>query len=151
VTRIHFLHGARDRHQAAVAWLAQRSQNGLPALVYLPDQELLAQLDRLLWTHTATGFIPHCHVGDPLQTETPIVLTTNIDTIASASPGPFALDRCLVNLTNDVPPGFSRFEELIEIISMDNNDRLPGRERFRFYRERGYDLQSVDISNGIPA
>ncbi len=151
MTRIHFLHGARDRHQAAVAWLAQRSQSGLPALVYLPDQDQLAQLDRLLWTHTATGFIPHCRAGDPLQTETPIVLATDIDAVAITTPGQFALDQCLVNLANDVPPGFSRFEELIEIISMDNNDRLPGRERFRFYRERGYDLQSVDISNRMPA
>ena len=151
MTRIHFLHSARDRHQAAAAWLAQRCQNGLSALVYLPDQELLGQLDRLLWTHAATGFIPHCHVSDPLQSETPIVLATDIDVISGATPGRFTLDRCLVNLANDVPPGFSRFEELIEIISMDNNDRLPGRERFRFYRERGYDLQSIDISNGIPA
>jgi DNA polymerase-3 subunit chi len=47
-----------------------------------------------------------------------------------------------VNLSNEIPPGFSRFQQLIEIISIDDEDRLPGRERFRFYRERGYPLEN---------
>ena len=33
--------------------------------------------------------------------------------------------------------------------SVEDEDRLPGRERFRFYRERGYPLQNSDISGGI--
>lgn len=143
MTRIHFLHGARDRYQAAVAWLEQRSRRGLTALVYLEREEDLTLLDRLLWTQSALGFIPHCRLGDRLQTETSIVLTSDIENIHQSN--------CLVNLTNDVPPGFSRFEELVEIISIDDSDRLPARERFRFYRERGYDLQNIDISGGIPS
>lgn len=39
--------------------------------------------------------------------------------------------------------------ELIEIVSVEDTDRLPGRERFRYYRERGYPLETSDISGGI--
>lgn len=143
MTRIHFLHGARDRYQAAVAWLAQRSQSGLSALVYLNGVEDQTLLDRLLWTQSALGFTPHCHLGDQLQKETPIVLATDIENIPQ--------NNCLVNLSNAIPPGFERFDELVEIISIDDNDRLPGRDRFRFYREHGHDLQNIDISRGLPA
>jgi DNA polymerase IIIc chi subunit len=51
-------------------------------------------------------------------------------------------DDCLLNLSDEIPPGFSRFRQLIEIVSVDDADRLPGRERFRFYRERGYPLEN---------
>jgi hypothetical protein len=44
----------------------------------------------------------------------------------------------LVNLGGDLPPGFSRFDRLIEIVGTDETDRIPARERFKFYRDRGY-------------
>lgn len=119
----------------------QRSQGNLPALVYFASQEAMDRFDRLLWTLSSIGFIPHCRAGNRLETETPITLTTSVD--------PIPQDLCMLNLSNEVPPGFSRFQELVEIVSIDDADRLPGRERFRFYRERGYDLQNVDISKGI--
>lgn len=143
MTRIHFLHGARDRYQAAVAWLAQRSHGGLSALVYLADAEDQILLDRLLWTQSALGFTPHCRLGDRLQEETPIILATDIGHIPRRD--------CLLNLSNDIPPGYDRFDELVEIISIDDSDRLPGRDRFRFYRDHGHELQNVDISGGLPA
>lgn len=120
-----------------------RSQSNLPTLVYFASQEAMDRFDRLLWTQSSIGFIPHCRAGNQLEAETPITLTTTVDAIPQ--------DLCMLNLSNEIPPGFSRFQELVEIVSIDDADRLPGRERFRFYRERGYDLQNVDISNGIPA
>lgn len=126
----------------ATQWLKNRYEQKLPVWVYADNESTLDQLDRLLWTETNTGFIPHCRAGDTLQTQTPIILANSTDGSSQ--------DQCLLNLANEVPPGFSRFDELVEIISTDDHDRLPGRERFRFYRERGYDLRNVDISNGLP-
>lgn len=141
MTQISFFHGARDRLQAVATWLTRASSEGRQVLVYVPAGERSEQLDRLLWTHPATGFVPHCRTGDPMAAETPILLAAELDNPPQ--------DNCLLNLSNEVPPGFSRFQQLIEIISVEDEDRLPGRERFRFYRERGYPLENRDISGGM--
>lgn len=141
MTQISFFHGARDRLQAIAAWLVRAGSEGRQVLVYVPTGERSEQLDRLLWTLPATGFVPHCRASDPMAAETPILLAAELDNPPQ--------DNCLLNLSNEVPPGFSRFKQLIEIISVEDEDRLPGRERFRFYRERGYPLENRDISGGI--
>jgi DNA polymerase-3 subunit chi len=53
----------------------------------------------------------------------------------------------LVNLRADWPPFFGRFERLVEIVSVDDEDRQQGRERFKFYRDRGYALRIHDMSD----
>lgn len=140
MTQITFLHGAHDRLLAVATWLGNACSQGQRVLVYAPADGIGARLDHLLWTHPATGFTPHCHAGHELTAETPVVLTTTLDQPPH--------DECLLNLSDEVPPGFSRFEHLVEIISTADADRLPGRERFRFYRERGYPLDARDIAEG---
>lgn len=138
MTKITFLHGARDRIQAASAWIASTSSKGMRILVFAPLEKQREMLDRLLWTRTATGFTPHCNAGSPLSNETPVIIAASLDQLPHG--------ECLLNLSDDIPPGFGRFQHLTEIVSSADSDRLPGRERFRFYRERGYPLESRDIA-----
>lgn len=137
MTRITFLHGATDRARAAATWLASRAGAAERVVVYVPNPAALDALDRLLWTESGTGFIPHCRADSPLATDTPILLAPALDTVTD--------DHCLVNLSDEVPPGFGRFGELVEIISTEDAVRLPGRERFRHYRDHGYALTNVDL------
>jgi len=141
VTRIEFLHDAPDRIAAAAEWLRRAWQKRLPVLVYVPERQTADQLDRLLWTQPATGFLPHCGAESSLAAETPIILADNLERLPQ--------DRCLLNLGNELPPGFSRFEELVEIVSTADADRLPARERFKFYRERGYAIEARSIAAGV--
>lgn len=141
MTQVTFLHGARDRLQAVAAWLASAGTEHKPVLVYVPASERNGELDRLLWTQPPTGFTPHCRADDKLAAETPIVLASVLEDPCH--------DGCLLNLSDEIPPGFSRFRQLIEIVSVHDRDRLAGRERFRFYRDRGYPLEARDISGGI--
>ena len=50
----------------------------------------------------------------------------------------------LVNLHAEPPPFFSRFERLAEIVGVDDA-AAAGRERYKFYRERGYELRAHDM------
>ena len=134
MTKVFFYHGARDRLQAAAAWLSQAFLKRQSVLIYAPDGATAEKIDRLLWTTPATGFLPHCRADSPLAAQTPILIVGNLDTLPQ--------EERLLNLSNVVPPGFSRFTELIEIVSGDEADRLPARDRFKFYRDRGYDLES---------
>lgn len=141
MTRVSFFHGANDRIQAACAWITARPKPAEKLLVYAPDPVLAERLDRQLWIQPPTGFVPHCRAASPLAGETPIVIVDRIDP-AQATP-------CLLNLSDEVPNGFASFDELIEIVSSDDVVRLPARERFKFYRERGYDLLNKDVSGGF--
>jgi DNA polymerase-3 subunit chi len=69
---------------------------------------------------------------------TPIILDHNAE--------PVVHEQVLVNLCDEPPPIFSRYERLIEIVSLEDGDRERGRARFRFYRERGYDIRTHDLS-----
>lgn len=144
MTKVLFCHGAPDRFQAASAWLTQFAKqcgsldNFAQAMVYVPEAETEARIDRLLWTQPATGFLPHCRADSPLAAETPVLITASVD----AAP----THEVLLNLSNELPPGFSRFESLVEVISNDDAVRLPARERVKFYRDRGYEIQFRDLS-----
>ena len=52
----------------------------------------------------------------------------------------------LVNLHPAPPPFFSRFERLAEIVGTDEADAAAGRERWKFYKERGYELRPHNLS-----
>lgn len=140
MTRVLFLHGAADRLQAAAQWLRLAWQTRQPVLVYVPDSTLAEQLDRLLWTQPQLSFVPHCPADSPLAAETPIVLTAALDAPLH--------EQCLLNLSNALPPTFSRFERLVEVVSLDEAERAAARERARFYRDRGYPVDYQDVSRG---
>ncbi len=140
MTRIQFLHDAPDRVAAAAEWLREAWLTRRPVMVYVPERQTSEQLDRLLWSQPATGFLPHCGAESSLAAETPVILTTNLDHPPH--------DGCLLNLADELPPGFSRFEELVEIVSTADTVRLPARERFKFYRERGYAIEARSIAAG---
>jgi len=138
MTSILFLSNASNRLHAAAAWLAAAWQERKAVLVFAPERDVAERLDHLLWTQHATGFLPHCRADSPLAAETPILIADNLDRLPQ--------DRCLLNLSNEVPPGFSRFEQLVEIVSIDDRDRVPARDRFRFYRERGYAMDTRNVA-----
>jgi len=138
LTQVFFYHGASDRIAAACALLTGAYAKKKPMLVYALEAEVASSLDRMLWTQPALSFVPHCRADATLAGETPILLTDRLDDPAQES--------CLLNLSNDLPPTFSRFEHLVEIVSIDDTDRLPARERFKFYKDRGYEIQSLDLT-----
>jgi DNA polymerase III subunit chi len=139
VTRIDFYVGARDRIDVACRLAAKAVQAKTRLIVYAPDETVLAKIDRLLWTQSAIGFIPHCMSHDPLASETPVLLARNID-----SP---PVDDVILNLADACPPTFARFQRLLEIVSQDDADKAAARERFRFYRDRGYRIETHNLSD----
>ena len=52
----------------------------------------------------------------------------------------------LINLGDEVPLGFERFERLIEIVAVDDHGRMTARQRWKHYLALGYDLKQHDLS-----
>ena len=59
---------------------------------------------------------------------------------------PEGLNQVLINLDMAVPLFFSRFERVVEIVNQDEIQRQQARERFKFYRDRGYDLHTHNLN-----
>jgi len=138
MTQIDFYTQVEDKLKTACRLAAKAAGLGLRAVVYCPDGETVQYIDRLLWTTPPTGFVPHCRPENPLATLTPVI-------VAEAA-GPLPHDEVLVNLRVEWPPFFSRFQRLVEIVSRDEGDRAGARERYRFYRDRGYEIRTHDLS-----
>jgi DNA polymerase-3 subunit chi len=134
VTKVSFYYDAEDRLAAAIVWLQQACLARRRVVVYAPEPAQADALDRALWVRQATGFFPHCRADSPLADVTPVVIAAQLDHVPH--------DECLLNWSDEVPPAFSRFAQLIEIVGSAADERLPARDRFKFYRDRGYELQS---------
>jgi DNA polymerase-3 subunit chi len=100
----------------------------------LAELARLQALDEQLWTFSPLDFVPHCMAGTPLAAQTPIVLTTSLDDVPH--------HQVLLNLGATVPAQFARFERLLEVVGNAHDELVAGRERYRFYRDRGYALNN---------
>lgn len=137
MTRIDFYHDAPDKLQTAARIVAKAFGQGQRVLLFAPDRALAERIDRLLWSQPPTGFLPHCRDDSPLAAETPVLISGRLD--------PIAHEEVLINLDAAVPPGFSRFQRLIEIVGRDEADKAPARERYRFYLDRGYAISRHNL------
>lgn len=138
MTRVEFHFGAPSRLDYARRLLRKAASRGA-AVAVTADAAALRELDADLWTHTATDFIPHCSASAPVPVleATPIVLCE--------SPARSPHHGVLLNLGDTVPEGFERFERLIEVVSLDEDDRQRARQRWMHYKARGYELHREDL------
>ena len=98
----------------------------------------LLQLDDLLWTFRAGSFLPHAVEDGEDRGESPVLLGHNRE--------PRNSHDVLVNLSNEVPPFFSHFNRVAELVGGNDAQRTEARERYRFYKDRGYTLKTHEIS-----
>ncbi|HSH28495.1 MAG TPA: DNA polymerase III subunit chi [Thiohalobacter sp.] len=92
------------------------------------------ELDELLWTFRAGSFLPHGLAEDADPATTPILVGHDRE--------PAEHTDLLINLAPQVPAFFSRCMRLAEIVDQEAGRLAGGRERYRFYQERGYPLHS---------
>ena len=96
------------------------------------------KLNDLLWTYRAGSFVPHQRFEPSNEQDCP-VLIGHVD-------APEGINEVLINLDAAVPMFFSRFERVVEIVNQDETLRQQARDRFTFYRDRGYDLHTHNLS-----
>lgn len=132
MTRIDFHSKVAEKVHYACR-LVRKARAAGCQVVILAERADIASLDAALWTFSEQDFLPHVRAGDPLASQTPIILT---DSDNSELPH----HQILINLTAAMPAHFARFERLIEIVSNDETDMAAGRERYSAYKQRGYPL-----------
>ena len=137
MTKIDFYTGTTDKLRTACQLSHKAMQSGLRVLLHTPDEATTEALDKLLWHYPATAFIPHCRNHEAESATMPVVLGHQGEN--------FPHSELLISLHTACLPFFSRFERVIEIVSQDADDARMGRERFGFYRDRGYEMRHFDL------
>lgn len=119
--------------------LAEKAHSqGLKIYINTQNEQQTESLNSLLWTYKQDSFLPHEIAVKDSRTEAPIMLGHGIEPEQS-----FGL---LINLDYEVPLYFSQFERLAELVNQNEQVKAKGRERFRFYKDREYQINSHDMS-----
>lgn len=98
------------------------------------------QLDESLWTFSAGSFVPHRRLAG---SEADSIVEPVV--IGHQQEPPEAGWDVMINLAEQVPDFFSRYRRVAEVVDGNQQRRDQGRERFRFYRERGYELRTHNL------
>jgi len=108
--------------------------------IYSRARNLLCDMDDKLWDFRALSFVAH-----RLLPESHIAGTDDDDPVLLSSDLPGNDRTVLINLDDEVPTFFSRFERTLEIVNKDSAIQEAGRSRYRFYKTRGYPLQHHNL------
>ena len=141
MTSIDFYFNAEDPLQVACRLAGKALAQKKRLLIYAPQPEMASRIDKMLWTWPAVGFVPHCAPHDPLAAHTPVLIAADAETPPSVLPS----CELLLNLGEECPPHFERFERLLEVVSPAEDHRKAARARYRHYQERGYKIASHDL------
>jgi DNA polymerase-3 subunit chi len=136
VTKVDFYTGSEDKLRTACQLSQKAMQNGLRVLLHVPDEAMASQLDKLLWHFPPTAFMPHCRSHETEAAAMPVVIGCDET---------FPHSELLISLHNECLPFFSRFERVIEIVGLDDGDAKLGRDRYKFYKDRGYEMRHFDL------
>ena len=135
MTRVEFFFNVEDKLKKLVELSEQAVEKNLRLTILMRDETAAQTAQQYFWQQSAV-FLPNCGTTDVLAKQAPII----IDCHADAS----IQDDVLISLQHPQPTIFSRFKRLIEIVGTDEADKVLARSRYKFYRDRGYEIRSYD-------
>lgn len=94
-------------------------------------------LDDLLWTFNQGSFLPHDIANQGSKPNAPITI--------GFQDAPQIDCDVMINLSEEIPSFFSRFTRVAEVVDRTADARSQARERYRFYRDRGYTLDTHEL------
>jgi len=152
MARIDFHSNVSDKLEYACRltrkiWRATAVGEPVRNIVMVGEKADLEKLDELLWTFSATDFLPHCFIDDEAAIDTPIVLTDHfLSPALTQLPHADVLIHLGMRMPQDVPGLLARFPRVVEVVTINEAERLAGRERYKAYRDLGHELHNFDQS-----
>lgn len=136
MTRIEFYFNADSKSRAACQLVARALERRLRVLIYAPDETVARGVEEALRALPAI----HSALGPESGEAAPVLISGEADAASH--------DEVLLNLHDGAPRHFSRYRQVIEVVARAEDDRQAARERFRYYRDRGYAIRHYDMALG---
>ncbi len=111
-------------------------------LVQLDTQEQAKEFDELLWAYRDSSFIPHNLLGEPDTEKSGENCPVHITFGEQHQPPHFDV---LVNLAAEIPSTFARYKRVLEVVIQQDDVLETTRNHYRFYKERGYPINNIDM------
>lgn len=146
MTKVNFykVQGDLEAVLALTCRLVERAwQQDTEVLIHTDDEQTALRLSDTLWDWSASSFLPHRlqAIGpEKIQLHAGPADTDDVEEIIGEQHG------LLVNLAEQTPRWFARFDILCEFVHGDEALLTSKRDRYRFYKDRGYPLQYHDMS-----
>jgi DNA polymerase III subunit chi len=140
MTRIEFYFNVADKQQAVADLVQSAIVKRRQIMLFATGEKMASDVSVSLWQNKPESFLPHVQLNHLHAPVTPVVIGLQGNDLAPD----LMQDDMLINLTIREPGFFSRFTQLVELVSEDEQDKLAARARFKFYRDRGYEIKSID-------
>ncbi len=127
-----------DRYQLACRIVDKAWKQGRRVYLHTNSEAESRRIDQLLWTYQEESFLPHGLLKDSAPDTNPVLIGHDEEAGSEHD--------VLINLATHVPSFFSRFERVAELVDNDPTVRTEGRGRYKLYRDRGYTLNTHNIS-----
>ncbi len=139
MTQVDFYFNAPDLMRVAQKLIA-KALAAQPTVVVAGDEASVAAFDAYLWRFDATSFVPHALAGSQGAQHAPVLL------LSGAAEVPRSHYDLLINIGPQVPELAARFTRVLELVGEDEASKVAGRERFSYYKQRGYPMKAVDLT-----
>lgn len=138
MTRIDFYFNVSNKPQVLADLVQTALTKRRQVTIYVADESSAASISAGLWQQKPESFLPNVAANHAAAAQTPVVI--HWQEIALQQ------DELLINLTPNQPAFFSRFTHLVELVGDDEQDKIAARARFKFYRDRGYEIKSINYA-----
>jgi DNA polymerase III subunit chi len=144
MTRIDFYFNVADKHQI-IEDLVQSALSKRRQVTIFTDNKIMADKVSVdLWQNKPESFLPNVPANHFLVAQTPVVIHWHENQLFQ--------DDMLINLTTNEPVFFSRFTQLVELVSDVEVEKIAARQRYKFYRDRGYEIKNFNYAQtNVPA
>lgn len=109
-------------------------KQGNKVLIATGSESASLELDELLWTYNPESFVPHGILGAADLKNAPVVISHDRDDEEHHD--------VMVNLCLGIPPHFSRFQRVSEVVIQEESVLAATRKNYSFYSERGYPVNT---------
>ena len=138
MTRIDFYFNVSDKRQVVAGLVKSALTKRRQVTIYVADESSATNISKDLWQLKPESFLPNVLANHAAAAHTPVVIHWQNQLMLQ--------DELLINLTQAEPSFFSRFTQLIELVGDGEPDKIAARTRFKFYRDRGYEIKSIDYA-----
>ena len=110
---------------------------GHKAFVLCANQHDAELIDELLWTFKEDSFVPHNLQGEGPEPPPPVQIGYGTE--------PRGFNDILLNLTDQIPPFYTRFKRVLEFVVNSEMEKERCRAHYRTYKANGCELHTHKI------
>ncbi len=136
MTRIDFYFNVVNKPQLLAELVQAALNRRRQVTIFAESAEKSSEISANLWQQPVESFMPNVLIHHDAVALTPVVIHWQKT--------PLLQDDMLINFTETEPSFFSRFTQLVELVGEEEQDKMAARARYKFYRDRGYEVKNIN-------